>query len=338
MPRHILGPDDPQIILSKLDDKKSLYDKSNLPYQWRADIPDAFTSALIFFSGHGASLLTDGENILADQWSADTSDAFTSALFFFPVLITNDEYDFTELWNTDTSDAFTSALSAFYGNNSPNLTGNVLVSHKRYVQHSRSSYDIDIIAKWTIAVTEHHSLEWDAVTNKVSNDAARKVSVIIILCCRSELARDNNSNVYRDNPIHWLAPIRSSVITRYSWHQSKLLIPTSTSNSWSLSTDHFWSLYSSRHQAEQCPEPSIEETDLEGIDGYVVANGVTARIVLKQSLNDLEKAEGVRYLLEQSEHGQKVGVYLWCLDEDKADADNESSATNGTESGTSPHP
>ena len=84
-------------------------------------------------------------------------------------------------------------------------------------------------------------------------------------------------------------------------------------------------------QLEAC-QPSadvtIEETDLEGIDGFAVANGITVLIEIKQMLTQEEKWRGIQQLLKQSEHGRKIGVYIWCLDEITAETDKECSTVN----------
>ena len=102
------------------------------------------------------------------------------------------------------------------------------------------------------------------------------------------------------------------------------------------SFDRRTKIHSPRLEADQpSADIDIEETDLEGIDGFAVANGITARIEIKQALTQEEKRHGIQQLLKQSECGQKIGVYIWCLDEVTAETDKKCSAVNEAGGGNS---
>jgi|SRR5215213_2246400 len=51
--------------------------------------------------------------------------------------------------------------------------------------------------------------------------------------------------------------------------------------------------------------------DIDHIDGYLITDGETVRIILKRHLTDSEKYEGVNSLMENIKGTIKPGVYLW---------------------------
>jgi hypothetical protein len=62
---------------------------------------------------------------------------------------------------------------------------------------------------------------------------------------------------------------------------------------------------------------NFEETEkLEGIDGYVVCNGVTVHLTMKANLSPDEKSRGVEILMKRCKYGQEIGVYMWKVDDD----------------------
>lgn len=209
-------------------------------------------------------------------------------------------------------DAFAFPHFWFFGYGAPCFTDRIFGSYERCVYIYENLYDIDVLVKWSNDEAQHHHIDW--------NDVINRVKIVILFSYMSELEQNDTTDIYSDSAGGWLAQIKSNIVTRCSNHRRNLLI--------SYPSDNLWSFYPSRSEASEHHGPDIEETDLEGIDGYVVANGVTARIVIKQSLTDAEKKQGVQCLLERSQHGRKVGVFLWCLDE--GEAENEPSTLNET--------
>lgn len=174
------------------------------------------------------------------------------------------------------------------------------------------------------------TIPYELLTSSMNfSEVSNYATLVVLFQCKTYLEEGTHTRTRIDSLTDLFRCFTQDLVSH--------IIPRS-SKSLSFSAENLYSFESWRYQTSKRiddAEPHIEETELDGIDGYVVANGVTARVVIKDTLSDDEKLRGVQYLLEQSEHGRKAGVYMWCLDEDEAGMENESSTLTETGEETS---